>query len=313
MESSNKFTFDNALLSLADTQGGIDGLLDYFFGFLGRRTDFYQKPLLAKELCDKYITKHVNLAQESLQKANQKRDNATSNTATANATNISSDPKFELNPQQETKASSTTTADFETPHNKSKLGVQTHSSAVCSEPSTEGSASKKAVNRGNGYDTEGYSWTQTLGTVDLSIRIPPGTKRKCCRVVIQQKRLKVVINNEDVIDEALEDTIKTEDSFWTLVDEKVLQVTLEKVKGMKWWSRVFQNHAELDTSKIVPESSKLSDLDGETRQTVEKMLFDQRQKQLGLPTSEQQEQFELIEKFKRAHPDLDFSQAKMSL
>jgi hypothetical protein len=172
---------------------------------------------------------------------------------------------------------------------------------------------------GNGGTTGKYVWTQTLATVDILIDIDCNLRGKQLNISIKKKKLFVAVRGQEsnaIIDGALHEPVDVEDSSWMLDKEygkttKTLCITLQKKSGMNWWSRVIVGDPEIDTKLIEPENSKLQDLDSDTRKTVEQMMFDQRQKMKGLPTSKELQQSDILERFKAQHPEMDFSNCKM--
>ncbi|KAL3838075.1 hypothetical protein ACJIZ3_022666 [Penstemon smallii] len=186
----------------------------------------------------------------------------------------------------------------------------------------------EAPNKGNGLDMDNYTWGQSLQEVNIAVPVPPGTKSRFIVCEIKKNHIKVGLKGQPPILEVsvlsanvvhllsyrgeLFQSIKVDDCFWSLEDQKSVSILLTKQNQMEWWKYLVKGEPEIDTQKAEPESSKLSDLDPETRSTVEKMMFDQRQKQMGRPTSDEMQKQDLLKKFMSEHPEMDFSGAKIN-
>ncbi|GJY30128.1 protein BOBBER 1 [Tanacetum coccineum] len=187
------------------------------------------------------------------------------------------------------------------------------SSSSAKEVKEDDNKGLRAPNSGNGQDMEKYSWVQSLQEVTVNVPIPHGTKSRFVACDIKKNHLKVGLKGQPPILEGdFYKPVKVDDCFWSIEDQSSISILLTKQDQMEWWKFLVKGEPEIDTQKVEPETSKLGDLDPETRSTVEKMMFDQRQKQMGKPTSDEMQKEDILKKFMSEHPEMDFSKAKIN-
>ncbi|PLB45452.1 nuclear movement protein nudC [Aspergillus steynii IBT 23096] len=162
-----------------------------------------------------------------------------------------------------------------------------------------------------------YKWTQSIQDVDVTIPIPGNIKGRDMDVVLTKTKIKVAIKGQEpFIEGDFPHPVLADECSWTLETTsqppgKEVAIHLDKVNKVEWWPHVVTSAPKIDVSKITPESSKLSDLDGQTRAMVEKMMYDQRQKEMGGPSSDEQRKMDILKKFQAEHPEMDFSNAQI--
>ncbi|XP_016444390.1 protein BOBBER 1-like [Nicotiana tabacum] len=190
--------------------------------------------------------------------------------------------------------------------NQEKTQKELDTSSCSLAPKEEEDENKKLKpNKFNGLDVENYTWGQTLQDVTINVFVPPGTKSRFLAVDIKNNFIKVGLKNQPpIVEGELLEPVKADECFWSLEDQKQVTILMTKRNQSDWWKSLFKGGPEIDTQKAEPEPSRLSELDLETRSAVEKMMFDQKQKTLGKPTSDEIQNQDMVKKIMEENPEI---------
>lgn len=313
--------FDSMLLAMAQQhEGGVKDLLATIVSFLARKTDFFtggNEGEWEKVIKDTFYA-HAKKARDEANKIKKDKEEADKRLKEIQQKKEQERLAKDFEPATVKELTDEEAAELQQDIEKNKQKDKEEASGDSNDVEVEEEDDPKEKgklkpNSGNGYDFENYRWTQTLEEVELRVPLRQVLRPRDLSVIINKRHLKVGIKGQPlIIDGELDADVKIEESTWVLQDGRNLLVNLEKVNKMNWWSRLVATDPEISTRKINPEPSKLSDLDGETRGLVEKMMYDQRQKEMGLPTSEDQKKQDVLKKFMEQHPEMDFSKCKFN-
>mmetsp|Transcript_2287 Transcript_2287/g.3073 ORF Transcript_2287/g.3073 Transcript_2287/m.3073 type:complete len:332 (+) Transcript_2287:149-1144(+) len=325
--------YDGLFLTVAQQAHGIEPLLDALFSFLRRKTDFYtgaQDTEVCEQMVLNAVRKHAALSDRDEIEKKQRKEAEEKKKKQREAAKKKKEEEERKKREKEEGVVELGEGGFDLSEAPAAPSVPETSAAdlPAPPPETETPVDKAMAKDGddgdeedndeppppgNGGITDKYVWTQTLSELNVTVPVPEGTKSRQILVDIKKKKLTVGLKGQPpIVEGELHKAIKLDDSFWTLEDNKEVAINLQKENGMEWWKCVIVGDPEINTQKVQPENSKLSDLDGETRQTVEKMMYDQRQKAMGLPTADEQQKHDILQKFMAQHPEMDFSKAKIS-
>ena len=324
--------FDGLLMTVIQKARGIDNYFDAVFGFLFRKTDFFTNATKSKEIIETQFKKYVQKYEDKMEREKKIKERKEKEQAALNKpAEASSATVKELTPEEYLKKKKEEDErrleqekEMEKQRKEDRKREEDEKRKAEGKPPREDKEDDEdkvkeghvLPNKEKGQTLDKYSWGQMdIKEISINVPLPKEIRAKDLDIVWDEKKLKVAIKGkEPIINGELFGKIDSESLLWTVDEDnkgKNLVITFEK-REQTWWESILKGDTiKVDTQKISPEASSLSDIkDPELKAQVEKMMFDTRQKQMGKPTSDILQKCPQIEDFMKAHPEMDFSHAK---
>ncbi|KAL7476719.1 hypothetical protein ACHAW6_002557 [Cyclotella cf. meneghiniana] len=308
--------FEAPLIALANLSGGDLRKLFYaFFSFLHRRTDFYcilpdddqaggQRKMGFREGQAEQIL-IASFRQFPLRKARASERTVDDGYSSVDGEEVESPTSdkavIEGKSFEVTGGESSEDSESNDQDDVESDAVESVKELASPKKSTSQSAIRytdegKQVPVGNGGSTTRYVWTQTLEEATVHIPVPEGTRAKDLDVEITASSLSIrqkssepdSTTNFHPLQGTLYARVRPSECTWTMENTSspnttTILITLDKIQKT-WWSTILSGDPEVDTT-MVDSTRHIGTYDEKTQAQIRRIMFDQRQERLGLPTS----------------------------
>ena len=295
-------------MQVAGSAGSLENLLNFFFSFLHRRTDFYIEAdvdLFKKKLAtmgfppgeaEKMLLKSFRkLPKKRAPPANgeqqQQRQRQTSSSSFAASSSTSSKslatPPSAQQQDQDQHQQQPSTAQTATAQPKPSTQQPTSDGKTGKFDGVKYNEKDEQLPIANGGIADGYYWVQSLDETTAYVTCPPTTRGKDidCTITSSKISLKLKADGRVLVEGAFPHKVSTGESLWNLdVENEVIVVTLDKVVKT-WWENLVEGGPKIDTSKV-DSTMRVDEYDETTQASIRKIMFDQAQKRKGLPSSD---------------------------
>ncbi|UKK01332.2 hypothetical protein MACK_002145 [Theileria orientalis] len=305
--------FDEFMFMAIKQSTSIEDIIEKFFSFLRRHTDFYHTMLSPEELKKFNLDATVNtrgfhqfemikLVNKIMQKnfleyrkGNQPYLLDSESTGTTQGSTPAKVQPATKGTSPVKTASTTKVSEVKNPPTSSSPSDPSRISpsaqrSECLSATTNGSNkqyecvktkgdpvdAKYTINPWNGAITKNYAWTQTFKELTLEILSPERVNSKNVSVLMTKTTLTVKILDKILVDGELCRQINYYDSVWNIEDGYRILISIEKSEEY-WWDCVIKGDETIDTQQI--ESVKrLDEFTGSEQSAILKMMSDHRKK-----------------------------------